>query len=330
MCLDLLRRIRRFRPDVIHLQQGHFWFNLFLRSVRTPVVLTIHDLKPHVGDRGGIKTPELIMNLAFRRADRVILHAERMRNDAIARNISPNLIDVIPHVAIGSELRVQPIFEEDHLILFFGRIWPYKGLEYLIRAEPFISSRVPDVKFVIAGEGEDFSRYRALMVHPERFVVHNEFVSNEKRAELFARAAIVVLPYIEASQSGVVPVAYSFSKPVVATTVGGLPEVVEDGRTGYLVPPGDELALADAVETLTHEATHIGPTPLEDEDVVECYALQHMRRSAIRLGASRALAVRLSRRYWRELYPTLPSKYRSPECRENGTLDLHTPGAAWD
>jgi glycosyltransferase involved in cell wall biosynthesis len=61
---------------------------------------------------------------------------------------------------------------------------------------------------------------------------------------------VVVLPYVEATQSGVIPVAYSFGKPVVATTVGGLPAQVDDGKTGYLVPPRDERALADAVVRL--------------------------------------------------------------------------------
>ena len=70
-------------------------------------------------------------------------------------------------------------------VLFFGRIWEYKGLEYLIRAEPLITAEVPNVKIVIAGEGEDFDRYRRLMVHPERFVVYNEYVSDDVRATLF-------------------------------------------------------------------------------------------------------------------------------------------------
>jgi len=92
----------------------------------------------------------------------------------------------------------------------------------------------------------------------------------------------------------------------------------------------DELDLADAVETLAHEATHIGPTPMSEEDMVECYALQHMRIAAVRLGASHALAARLSHLYWHAIYPTLPPQYRSAACRENGSLDLHVPGAPWD
>jgi len=66
---------------------------------------------------------------------------------------------------------------------------------------------------------------------------------------------MVVLPYIEASQSGVIPVAYTFAKPVIATTVGGLPEMVDDGQTGYLVPPRDERALANAVVRLLQDQT---------------------------------------------------------------------------
>ncbi len=72
---------------------------------------------------------------------------------------------------------------------------------------------------------------------------------------LFRQASVVVLPYIDASQSGVIPVAYTFAKPVVATTVGGLPEMVDDGCTGYLVPPRDSDALADAVVHLLQHPT---------------------------------------------------------------------------
>ncbi len=89
-----------------------------------------------------------------------------------------------------------------------------------------------------------------MMVNPDNFVVLNEYVSDEKRAELFRQASVVVLPYIEASQSFIISIAYRFGKPVVATTVGGLPEMVDDGRTGFLVPPRDVNALANAVVRL--------------------------------------------------------------------------------
>jgi glycosyltransferase involved in cell wall biosynthesis len=253
-CAGLVSDVIRFRPDVVHLQQGHLWFNLFLPLLgRYPLVLTVHDPRPHLGDRGGRKTPQPVMRIGFRRAERLIVHAERLKPDVGAQGVAEKRTHTIPHVAVGDRTPAPGVEEEDGLILFFGRLWPYKGLDYLIRAEPLVSAEFPNVRIAVAGQGEDFGRYRALMKHPDRFVVHDEFVSNKKRAELFARASVVVLPYVEASQSGVVPVAYSFAKPVVATAVGGLPEVVEDGRTGFVVPPRDEKALAHAILRLLRD-----------------------------------------------------------------------------
>jgi glycosyltransferase involved in cell wall biosynthesis len=245
----LLREIRRFQPDVLHLQHGHLWFNLALPLLRkTPLVVTIHDPRHHAGDRTSQKTPQWIFDLGFRRADRIIVHGQVLRQQVSDLfGISASKIHVIPLVAVGN-VSGPPVSEEDgRTILFFGRIWKYKGLEYLIQAAPAIARAIPDVRIVIAGQGEDFDAYRRLMTEPERFVVHNRFVSASERDRLFRQASVVVLPYIEATQSGVVPVAYSFGKPVVATNVGALSECVEDGRTGRLVPPADPAALASAV-----------------------------------------------------------------------------------
>src|SRR5258707_5206877 len=126
----------------------------------------------------------------------------------------------MPHIQIGHECSSPVVQEDERLLLFFGRIWEYKGLEYLIRAEPLISARVPDVEIVIAGRGEDFEKYRHMMVDPDRFVIDNETIPDDRVARYFGESSVVVLPYIDASQSGVVPIAYSFSKPVIATTVG--------------------------------------------------------------------------------------------------------------
>jgi glycosyltransferase involved in cell wall biosynthesis len=255
-CLRLVRSIRRYRPDVVHLQQGHFWFNFFLPLLRSyPLVLTVHDHRHHVGDRGSRKTPMRILNYGFSRADALVVHAASLGEEIVSGlGLSEEKIHVIRSLEMAGVSHrgengdaLGAVEDAARVVLFFGRIWPYKGLDYLIRAEPLISAEVPDVRIVIAGEGEDFSPYRRLMANPERFVVHNEFVSNQKRAELFSQASVVVLPYIEATQSGVVPVAYAFGKPVVSTAVGGLPEYVQDGETGVIVPPADEVALAEAI-----------------------------------------------------------------------------------
>lgn len=248
----MVQQIRRFQPDVVHFQNGHLWFNPALVLLRSyPLVVTVHDPRHHAGDRSSRKTPQPVMDFGFRRADRLIVHGEALRRQ-VARQVGipRGRIDVIPHIAIGRPETAPQVTEEPNTLLFFGRIWDYKGLDYLIEAEPLVAREVPDVRIVIAGEGDDFERYRRMMVHPERFTVHNHYIPATQMAELFARASVVVLPYVEATQSGVIPVAYSFAKPVVATDVGALPEMVDDGTTGLLVPPRDAGALAAAAVEL--------------------------------------------------------------------------------
>jgi glycosyltransferase involved in cell wall biosynthesis len=167
--------------------------------------------------------------------------------------IAEEIIHIVPLVERGDPTLQPDVVEEDNTVLFFGRIWEYKGLEYFIKAEPLVARQVPEARFVIAGRGDDLSPYERMMIHPENFIIYNEFVSYEKRAELFQQASVVVLPYIEATQSGVIPVAYTHGKPVIATEVGGLPAQIEHGQTGFLVPPRDEKALADKIVRLLRD-----------------------------------------------------------------------------
>jgi glycosyltransferase involved in cell wall biosynthesis len=253
--LRILRTVRKFRPDVVHFQNGHFYFNLALPLLKKfPLVITIHDARQHLGDHEAGRTPQWIMDFGFRRADQIIVHGRSLIRTVVDElGFEPSRIHLIPHVAVGhSDIRAA-IRDEEQSILFFGRIWEYKGLEYLIRAEPLITAKFPRAKIVIGGRGENFERYRRLMVHPERFEIHNDWITDEQRAEMFAACSIVVLPYIEASQSGVIPVAYAHEKPVIATTIGGLPDMVDQGKTGLLVPPRDAQALADAIIQLLHD-----------------------------------------------------------------------------
>ena len=246
-----MREIRAFSPDVIHYQGFHVWWDLALSAWRRyPLVYTVHDFRAHPGDKLTQKTPFWLEMLARRSAHEIIVHSQHVE-ELLAKELGgAKNIHRMPHIQIGSEPAPAKFEEDENLILFFGRIWEYKGLEYLIRAEPLISARVPEARILIAGQGEDFERYRRMMKNPKHFVVDNEYISEERAQEYFQRASVVVLPYIEASQSGVIPLAYSAGKPVVATEVGGLPEMVEDGRTGYLVRPRDEVQLADAVVRL--------------------------------------------------------------------------------
>jgi glycosyltransferase involved in cell wall biosynthesis len=250
------RMIREFRPDVIHFQKGHAWFNLVLPLLAReyPVVVSVHDPVHHLGDKSSQRTPQWLMHLGYRSAASLIAHNGVMKREIVETcGIRPERIEVVPLIERGDDSLATDVGEDGAAVLFFGRIWPYKGLAHLIEAEPLITAAIEDARIVIAGEGESLEPYRRLMVHPDRFEIHNEFVSVEERARLFRQACVVVLPYVEATQSGVIPVAYTYSKPVVATAVGGLSSQVEDGRTGYLVLPGDAAALAERIIELLRD-----------------------------------------------------------------------------
>jgi glycosyltransferase involved in cell wall biosynthesis len=298
MCRDLLLRVRSVDPDVLHVQQGHTVFNFALSRLRRyPLVVTAHDVmawrRPRQDHR---RTPQWPYTRGMRRADHVVIHGEALRSLVVRRGVDPFRIHLLPRAAPALARDAGEPDDDGSTILFFGRIWPYKGLEQLIRAEPLVSPQVPDLKVVIAGRGEGLARYRRLMRHPARFEVHNYFVSREERDELFRRASVVVLPYVDAATSAVIPLAYLHRKPVVVTSVGGLPEAVEDGRTGLIVPPRDHVALADALlrllrdDHLRRELGTAGRGKLEAENAPDLVARRAMDVYALARASSRTAA----------------------------------------
>lgn len=254
MIRRLRRQIKSLNPSLIHITYWHIWGTPGLGLFKAyPLVCTVHDVNRHPGERGVWAVPPMAYPFQWRWSDQVIVHATTARQQLLNQyNCHPDRVHVIP---IGSYdfYRTQTnntASERPNTILFFGRIWGYKGLQYLIEAEPIITQAVPDARIIIAGHGEPFEKYQQAMVNPEHFEIYNYRIPNDQVAQLFQQASLVALPYVEASQSGVVSVAYAFGKPVVATQVGGLPDVVVHGQTGLLVPPADARGLAEAIITL--------------------------------------------------------------------------------
>ena len=140
-------------------------------------------------------------------------------------------------------------------LLFYGFVRPYKGLDVLIEAMARLETR--DVLLTVAGEfweGRERveARVRELGL-ADRVEIVPRYLTEAETAERFTRADVVVLPYRSGTGSGVVPLAYRYEKPVIATRVGGLPDVVLDGETGLLVPPEDAGALARAINSLSRD-----------------------------------------------------------------------------
>jgi len=139
-----------------------------------------------------------------------------------------------------------------HLVLFFGFIKPYKGVLHLIDAAgPLREKYGQDVQVLIVGDiyGDKQPYLDRIAASGASDIIKlvDGFVPDDTVEDYFLAADLAVLPYVSATQSGIVQIAYNYDLPVVTTNVGGLPEVVRDGCTGYIVPPENPEALAGAV-----------------------------------------------------------------------------------
>jgi len=257
-------RLRRRGVKKLVIQWWHPYFapsfgtiGRLARRAGIEVVFVCHNVEPHEG------TPfdRLALTWAYGGADRFVVHAQaersKMERYAAGRPVAVvahPVYDLFAEVASPDPAAARAelgLGAEEEVLLFFGLIRPYKGLDVLLRAMPEILAKRP-VKLVVAGEcyGDD-KPLHALIAElgiGAALKLDLKYVPNEAVATYMVAADAVVVPYLHATQSGIVQVAYAFGKPVITTRVGGIPEVVWEGETGLLVPPSDPVALAAAVE----------------------------------------------------------------------------------
>lgn len=162
--------------------------------------------------------------------------------------------DPIPSSAARERLGLPA---EAPVLLFFGFVRAYKGLQVLLEAMPAIRHALPEVHLVVAGEAyDDPARYHAIIEQHglgDCVTWHDGYVPSEDVPAYFSAADLVVQPYVTATQSGVAQIAFHFETPMVVTDVGGLAEVVPDGEAGLVVPPQSPDALAEAVVRYARE-----------------------------------------------------------------------------
>jgi starch synthase len=253
----LVKDIEAINPDTVHIVFEHRvpFFLVNRLHQKYPIVSTIHEPRPilHTALRSSLLNiiQETNCRLIMKSSDKIIVHGQNHMQYLLAKSIPDHKIRVIPHGAFSSFtlLRNNEVQTQPENILFFGRITPYKGIEYLIEAGKLIKQQFPEITITIAGEG-DFNKYRGLIKGDSHFTVCNRFIPDNEVALLFQKAAIVILPYIDGSQSGIISIAGSFKKPVVATNVGNFSEMVKNGKTGFVVAPKDAMGLAKAIVKL--------------------------------------------------------------------------------
>ena len=246
---DMLRYRRAARrADVVHFQ----WLpvqpvDVHLLPDVHPRVLTAHDVLPREPGPGQLRAQARL----YEHMDGVVVHSEHGRGRLVdALGVDPAKVAVIPHGAFThlAELPAAPL--PSHLaavkkpvVLLFGLVRPYKGLDVLLEAWRGID----DAELWVVGRPFGVELPQA---PPPNVRLVPRFVADAEIPALFRRADLVVLPYREIDQSGVLYTALAFRRPLLVPRVGGLPELADRHGAAELVPPGDADALGAALSTL--------------------------------------------------------------------------------
>ncbi len=254
------RRIREIHPDLVVFK---YWMPFFgpgygtiVRRVKKAGIRTCFLLdnvlphEPRPGDRWLSRYALGPVDTFIAQSDSVARDLRLFRPDAPLKQVPHPVYDIFGENTDRAAARRRLGVTAKEVALFFGFIRGYKGLMNLIRATALVPAE-RDFQLLVGGEFyEDDQPYRDLIRDlgvEKRIVLHDRYIPNEEVADFFGAANVVVLPYISATQSGIIQIAFNFNRPVITTRVGGLPEVVRPGELGEVVPPEDPQALADAI-----------------------------------------------------------------------------------
>lgn len=265
----LFSTLSRSKFDIIHIQ-GHlptfFIFIPFLKLMRKPIIWTLHDvdLRPSsLGIRGRLELlyVRTVAQPSFvqRYADKIIVHGNSLKGQLVSKGVRDSKIVIVPIFDYGylledaklNNIHNERVTSDNGYILVFGRIKPYKGIDIFVNALRIVRKKLGNsnlLRVLIAGKG-DASYFKHLLTEEEmKYIeIRNEFIPHSKIPDLFQRSRFVVLPYTEASQSAVTSLAYTFSRPVVASSAGSIGEYVEHNRTGLIFEPGNAEQLAEYI-----------------------------------------------------------------------------------
>jgi len=263
----LRRAIRRMGPDIVHTHSSKAGFlgRLAARAAGVPHI--VHTPHGHVFE--GYFSPvatrafTVLERLAARWTDRIITLSDEEARDHLRRGVGrPDQFVTIPS---GVELDVVSGASPTRLLAggpivgAVARLAPVKGLQYLIDAAPEILRRCPEARFLLVGDGEMRSVLQA-QVHTLGLSDRIVFTGfREDIPALIAGMDVFVLPSINEGMGRVLVMAMALGKPIVATRVGGVAELLGDGEAGLLVPPRDPAALAEATTALLQDATRASP-----------------------------------------------------------------------
>jgi glycosyltransferase involved in cell wall biosynthesis len=254
--LQLAIRILREKPAVIFSTHFHPWLTMLptlCGLLHAKLYVAAHE-NPFTDKEGGALSKR-IERSQLQTADVIICYSEFIKQQLQGKIFNARFL-VLPlgayHSAIEELKNAHlPRIETSGLPLLVsvGRLEPYKGLHVLIDAYELLHAQEIQVKLLIAGRGELSDELKE-KIYELGIILENRWLTASEITNFVIQSDLVVLPYLQASQSGVIPLALAAGKPVVTTNVGGLSEQVDDNQTGRLVTPGNPHALAHAIKEL--------------------------------------------------------------------------------
>lgn len=240
---------------------------LYFKLTGKKIIFTAHNINKAKRDSEDSLLNRLTLRCQYRLADCIFVHTEKMKAELIEEfGVRANNVTVIPFgiYTVLPDTALTPteakkklgIGSEDRTVLFFGRIVPYKGLEYLLAAFEKVHARNPKYRLIIAGEPmkgheEYIAQIRRTIdgsAYRDRVICKLSFINDEETELYFKAADALALPYKEIFQSGVLFVGYTFGLPVIGADVGSFREDIIEGKTGYMFKPGDSEDLSNVLE----------------------------------------------------------------------------------
>ena len=260
--IRLVRNINSIKPDYVLLYWWtpfFFLMNRFIsKFVKSKIICLCHNVLPHKCSF----IDKILTRFALKKVDFFIVHGdiEKKTLTKLFRKIDEKRIVVNEHPSYGQQFIDEVITKEQarskleldgKILLFFGFIRPYKGLKYLIQAMRIVNEKYKDITLLIVGEfWSDKDKYTKQIKSLNRYdniqIIDNYIPDNEVKY-YFQASDIVVLPYISATGSGIIQIAFAFNKPVIVTKVGTLEEIVKNRSTGFVIPPENPKAIAQAI-----------------------------------------------------------------------------------
>ena len=270
----LIRYAATAKPKIFHILWNNKFevfdrtlLTLFLRLLGKRIVLTVHNVNAAKRDSKDTRLNRLTLRIQYGLADRIFVHAERLKLE-LSREFSVpetrvtvipfGINNAVPSTSLSRSEARQRLGIEDgkKAILFFGRITRYKGLEYLVTAFQQLLARHDDYQLIVAGRPEnDYQRYwNAIQGRVQedagkgRVLLRAVHIPDDETELYFKAADVLVLPYTQVYQSGILFLGYSFGLPILAADVGSLKDEILEGKTGFVFRPEDSVDLATTIE----------------------------------------------------------------------------------